>query len=90
MPRSCGALRGTMGISTFGGSVAPYTHAETCEAASWVPYVEAAIDASDRDPAAAIIEAIDKAQRRAELSVGAAALLAEIFDVHYDAVLQLI
>ncbi len=70
-----------MSISKFGGSVAPYTHAETCEAASWVPYVEAAIDASDRDPAAAIIEAIDKAQRRAELSVGAAALLAEIFDV---------
>ncbi|MBP1179999.1 hypothetical protein [Methylobacterium sp. PvR107] len=68
----------------LGGSVAPYTHAETCEAASWVPYVEAAIESCDRDPSAAILEAIDKAQRRACLSVGAAALLAEIFDITQD------
>jgi hypothetical protein len=64
-----------------GGRVAPYTAAETAEASTWLAYVDGVLAVAIGDPAAAIVEAIDKAQRRAGLSVGAAALLAEIFDV---------
>lgn len=63
------------------GAIHPYTVAEICEAQSWLAYVQGALDAATADPASAISEAIDKAQRRAGLSEGAAALLAEIFDV---------
>ena len=64
-----------------GGRVAPYTHAETAEASTWLAYIDGVLATVIDDPATAIVEAIDKAQRRAGLSAGAAALLAEIFDV---------
>jgi hypothetical protein len=63
------------------GCIAPYTPAETAEASTWLPYIDGVLATVVEDPAAAIIEAIDKARRRAGLSEGAAALLAEIFDV---------
>jgi hypothetical protein len=66
---------------TQGGRVAPYTAAETAEASTWLAYIDGVLAAAISDPAGAIVEAIDKAQRRAGLSAGAAALLAEIFDV---------
>jgi hypothetical protein len=64
-----------------GGRVAPYTATETVEASTWLAYIDGVLATVIDDPATAIVEAIDKAQRRAGLSAGAAALLAEIFDV---------
>lgn len=70
-----------MDTNHSGPRVAPYTAEQTAEAHSWLAYIDSVLAAAIGDPKAAIVEAIDKAQRRAVLSVGAAALLAEIFDV---------
>ncbi|MCJ2131591.1 hypothetical protein [Methylobacterium sp. E-045] len=69
-------------------AIAPYSRAETAAAASWVRYIDQAITAGG-EPAAAIVEAIDKLYRRGLVTESVAALLSEIFDVPHCAVLEL-
>lgn len=69
-------------------AIAPYSHAETATAASWLPYVSDAIDAGG-DPVTSIVEAVDKLYRRGLITEAVAALLCEIFDVPHSAALEL-
>jgi hypothetical protein len=69
-------------------AIAPYSRAETATAASWLPYVEQAIEAGS-EPTADIVEAIDKLYRRGVVTEAVAALLHEIFDVSPVTALEL-
>lgn len=71
--------------------VAPYSAAETAQAAEWLDYVSESFAGISGTAArvGAIQEAIDKLERRGVITPGCAALLAETFDVPHAAALEL-
>lgn len=72
-------------------SVAPYSAAETAQAAEWLDYVSESFAGVSGTAAriGAIQEAIDKLERRGLIGPAVAALLAETFDVPHAGVLEL-
>jgi hypothetical protein len=71
--------------------VAPYSSADTAQAAKWLDYVADSFAGISGTAArvGAIQEAIDKAVRRGAITEGCAALLAETFDVPHASALEL-
>lgn len=71
--------------------VAPYSAAETAQAADWLDYVSDSFAGVSGTPEriGAIQEAIDLLERRGLIGPAVASLLAEIFDVPHAGVLEL-